>query len=57
MWLHVLIGDLAAGIRDLVRGSTAPHERLRRRLATALLLTLLVDAVATGLMYWLEHAR
>jgi hypothetical protein len=55
MWPHVLIGDLAVGIRDLVRGATTPHERLRKRIATALLVTLLIDAVATGLMYWLEH--
>src|SRR2546423_2116759 len=57
MWPHQLLRDLAVGIRDLVRGATAAHERLRRRIATALLLTLVVDAIGTALMYWLEHGH
>ena len=55
MWPHLLIRDLAVGIRDLAGGATAAHQRLRRRIATAVLLTLLVDAGAPSLMYALEH--
>ncbi len=52
---HRLLLDLGIAVRQLVRATTPAHERLRRRLATALLATLLVDAAGTGLMYWLER--
>jgi TctA family transporter len=52
---HRLLRDLARGIRDIARGATLAHDRLRKRIATALLLTLLLDAVGTAVMYSLEH--
>ncbi|HEY2935301.1 MAG TPA: hypothetical protein VGJ25_01795 [Gaiellaceae bacterium] len=52
---HRLVVDLAQSTGDLARGATDAHERLRKRIATALLMTVLIDIVGTGLMYWLEH--
>jgi hypothetical protein len=57
MWPHQLLRDLAIGLRDVARGATAAHERLRKRVATALLLTLVVDALGTAVMYLLEHGH
>lgn len=57
MYVGRLFGDLARGVRDVVRGATDEHSRLRDRLLTALLATLTVDAVGTTLIYVFEHAR
>jgi hypothetical protein len=49
-------------LRELVReakrvfvADTEEHGRLRRRLATAILATLVVDAIGTAAMYGFEH--
>ncbi len=38
-------------------GATDEHVKLRRRLASALLATLVIDAIGTTLMYWFEHGK
>lgn len=48
---------LGTELHLLVRGATHRHRLLRSRLAFLLVSTLLLDAVATGLMYAFEHAR
>jgi hypothetical protein len=57
----VFVGELAADfgreVHKLARGTTDAHDRLRRRVATAILLTLAIDAVGTALMYVLEHGK
>ena len=55
MWPHQLLRDLVGSLGDLARGATDAHVRLRKRIATAVLATLLIDAIGTGFMYWLEH--
>ncbi len=41
----------------MARGATQEHVKLRKRVATALLATLVVDLIGTGVMYSLEHGR
>lgn len=41
-------------IRDVVRASSMPHSHLRDRLTAALLLTVIVDLIASGLLFHLE---
>ena len=49
------MGGLAREARRVVRAETATHEHLRDRLLTALVATLLVDAVASVAVYLLER--
>ena len=51
----MLPAEVGRELQRLVRGTTDAHDRLRRRLATAMLLTLAIDAVGTALMYELER--
>jgi hypothetical protein len=52
-----LFRDLVVGIHDVIRGATHEHSRLRDRLLTALLATIVVDAVGTTLIYVFEHTQ
>jgi hypothetical protein len=52
---HRLVLDLAQSTGDVARGATDAHKRLRKRIATALLVSVLIDAGGTGAMYALEH--
>ena len=52
-----LFADLGLEIHRVVRGSTDEHTKFRRRLATTILVTLVVDAVGSVLMYMLEHGK
>jgi ion channel len=52
-----LFADLGLEIHRVVRGTTAAHTTFRRRLATTILVTLVVDVVGTVLMYVLEHGK
>jgi hypothetical protein len=49
------MGDLWRELGAVVGGATEAHHRLRKRVATALLATLIVDLIGSGLMYVLEH--
>jgi hypothetical protein len=55
MYVGRLLRDLALEFHKLTRGRTDEHSKLRDRLATALVATLVIDAIGTALMYWLEH--
>ena len=55
---------LRRGLRDLVletrrtfSGATEEHWKLRKRLVTAIAVTLFVDLIGTTLMYALEHGK
>ena len=50
-----LLADLRRELHRVARGASAEHERFRRRLATLILLTAVIDAIGTTLMYILEH--
>lgn len=50
-----LLHDLAKDLHRLLRGATHEHWKLRRRLATTLLTTLVVDLIGTALMYSFEN--
>jgi len=50
-----LLTDLWRELHRLFRGATDEHERFRRRLATLILATALIDAIGTALMWMLEH--
>jgi hypothetical protein len=52
-----LFADLGREVRRVMVGATDEHTKLRRRIATTILLTLLVDAAGTVLMYALEHGN
>jgi len=52
-----MFSDLGLEIHRVVRGATAVHTTFRRRLTTTVLVTLVVDAVGTVLMYVLEHGK
>ena len=54
---HILLRDLGVEVGRVVGASTDEHHKLRRRLATALLATLLFDLVGTALMYAFEHGE
>jgi hypothetical protein len=49
------VGHTRREVRMVVRGATRTHRVLRSRLAFLLLSTLLLDVVATVLMYVFEH--
>ena len=57
MYLGRLLRDLALEFHKLTRGRTDEHSKLRDRLVTAFLATLVFDAICTVLMYWLEHGK
>lgn len=57
MYLGRLVRDLALELHKLTRGRTDEHSKLRDRLATALLATLIVDAIGTALMWGLEKGK
>src|SRR5204862_3221581 len=44
-------------VRRVLIGATDEHTKLRRRIGTTILVTLLVDAVGSVLMYALEHGE
>jgi hypothetical protein len=50
--VHTLMRELSA----VVRGATKTHEHLRDRLVAVTLVTLVVDAIGTILVYLLEHS-
>ena len=50
-----LFADLAREFRRVIQGSSEEHSKFRRRLATTLLVTLVIDAIGTTLVYFLEH--
>jgi hypothetical protein len=52
-----LFTDLAREFHRVVRGATDEHSKFRARLATTLLITLVVDAIGSVLMYVLEHGE
>jgi hypothetical protein len=45
----------ARGIRDVGRGKSGPHRRLRRHLADIVAATVVMDAIGTMLVYLFEH--
>ena len=47
-------GRMRAEVRMVLRGATRTHRFLRARLTFLIASTLLIDAVATVLMYWFE---
>src|SRR3954471_14446962 len=52
-----LLRDLGMEVGRVGGATTHEHAKLRRRLATALLATLVFDAVGTTLMYVFEHGK
>ena len=52
-----LFADVGRELRRVVVGATEEHTKFRRRIATTILLTLVVDAVGSVLMYVLEHGH
>jgi hypothetical protein len=52
-----LFADFGREFHRVVRGATDEHERFRTRLATLILLTLVIDLIGSGLMYWFEHGK
>jgi len=52
-----LFADLGLEIHRVVRGATDVHTTFRRRIATTVLVTLVVDAIGSVLMYLLEHGK
>ena len=52
-----LFADLGLEIRRVVRGTTDEHTKFRRRLATTILVTLVVDAIGSVLMYVFEYQK
>jgi len=52
-----LFADLGREVQRVIRGDTDEHSKLRRRLATTVVVTLGVDAVGSVLMYVLEHGE
>jgi hypothetical protein len=57
MYAARILRDLGIELHNIGRGRTNEHEKLRDRLAMAVLATLFVDAIGTGLMYHLEHGE
>ena len=50
--VHILMGEINA----VVRGATKTHLHLRDRLISVALLSLVVDAIGTVLVYMFEHS-
>jgi TctA family transporter len=55
--MYRLLHGLVMELHYIVRGATHAHLRLRSRVATTLLATIIVDLIGTGLMYSLEHDK
>ena len=52
-----LLRDLAREFHRVARGTTHEHSKLRTRLATALLATIVFDLAMTFVVYGLEHGK
>lgn len=52
-----LFADLGRELRRVIRGTTDEHEKLRRRITTLILVTLVIDAVGSALMWMFEHGK
>lgn len=52
-----LLADLGREFHRVVRGATEAHSNFRNRVATTLLLTLVVDAIGSVLMYVFEYQK
>jgi hypothetical protein len=52
-----VLRDLGIELHRVGRGASDEHRKLRERLATAFLATLLVDVIGTALMYRFEHGK
>ena len=57
MFIGRVFRDLAIEFRKLAVGATDEHLKLRKRLVTAILATLVIDAIGSVLMYVLEHEK
>jgi hypothetical protein len=55
--MYRLLHGLALEVHRVARGATDEHWRLRRRLATTFLATLVADLVGTALMYRFENGK
>jgi hypothetical protein len=55
--MYRLLHGLMMELQRIVRGATHEHRKLRRRLATTFLATLIVSLAGTALMYWFEHGK
>jgi ion channel len=52
-----LFKDFVLEVHRVVRGATDEHTKFRRRIATTVLVTLVIDAIGSVLMYLLEHGQ
>jgi TctA family transporter len=52
-----LFRDLWLEFRRVASGATDKHQRLRKRVMTALVATLVVDLIGTAIMFSLEHGN
>lgn len=57
MFIGRVFHDLAIEMHKLARGASDEHSKLRKRLVTAILATLVIDATGSVLMYVLEHQK
>lgn len=57
MFIGRVVRDLAIELRKLALGDTDEHSKLRKRLVTAMVVTLVIDAIGSVLMYVLEHEK
>jgi hypothetical protein len=56
-FVMTLFADLGREFHRVVRGTTEAHSRFRKRLLTTVLITVVVDAIGSVLMYVLEHGE
>jgi hypothetical protein len=52
-----LFADVGREFHRVARGATDEHSKFRRRLLTTILLTAVIDAIGSVLMYALEHGE
>jgi hypothetical protein len=52
-----LFADFGREFHRVLGGATPEHTKFRRRLVTLILLTLVIDLIGSGLMYWAEHGQ
>lgn len=52
-----MLRDLGLEIGRVAGGATHEHRKLRKRVSTALIATLVVDLIGTGVMYSLERGK
>lgn len=57
MRIAAILASLLGAFRDVARGTSAPHADLRDRLIAAIVITLVVDIVAIGLIYSIEKGQ